>query len=88
MRAVWCRGGAVIREEGRIYLTSSEVAPILRVSAKTITRWGREGRLPHFVTLGGHRRYDLRTLKQVCDRLGLPFPSKYETMLGVIDRNP
>ena len=39
------------------YLTTAEVADILHVSPKTVTRWAREGKLPHSRTLGGHRRY-------------------------------
>jgi excisionase family DNA binding protein len=40
-----------------VYITSGEVARILRVSPKTVARWAKEGRLPHLVTLGGHRRF-------------------------------
>src|SRR5688500_1130951 len=39
------------------YLRTAEVAQMLHVSPKTITRWAKEGRLPHSRTLGGHRRY-------------------------------
>ena len=35
----------------------AEVAELFSVTAKTVTRWASEGRLPHVVTLGGHRRY-------------------------------
>jgi excisionase family DNA binding protein len=40
------------------YLTSTEVAERLHVSAKTVSRWAKQGRLAHQRTLGGHRRYD------------------------------
>ena len=40
------------------WLTASQAAARLRVSAKTVTRWANQGRLPHRRTLGGHRRYD------------------------------
>ena len=40
-----------------IYLTTTEVARILHVSPKTVTRWAKMGRLPHSLTLGGHHRY-------------------------------
>lgn len=38
-------------------LTTSEVAEMFRVDPKTVTRWARNGKLPHTSTLGGHRRY-------------------------------
>lgn len=44
-----------LREE--TYITTGEVAKILRVSPKTVARWAKEGKLPHLVTLGGHRRF-------------------------------
>jgi excisionase family DNA binding protein len=39
------------------YLRTGEVAEILYVSPKTVSRWAKEGRLPFLKTLGGHRRY-------------------------------
>jgi excisionase family DNA binding protein len=39
------------------YLRAAQVAAILHVSAKTVSRWAREGKLPHMKTLGGHARY-------------------------------
>ncbi len=39
------------------YLTPGELARILHVSPKTISRWASEGRIPCIVTLGGHRRF-------------------------------
>lgn len=38
-------------------LTPAEVAAILRVDAKTVTRWANEGRIPSTRTPGGHHRY-------------------------------
>ena len=43
-------------EEPR-YLRAAEVADILYVSPKTVSRWAKEGKLPFMKTLGGHRRY-------------------------------
>ena len=40
------------------WLTASQAARRLHVSAKTVTRWASDGRLEHRRTLGGHRRYD------------------------------
>jgi excisionase family DNA binding protein len=39
------------------FLRSADVAAILQVSPKTISRWAQQGLLPYQRTLGGHRRY-------------------------------
>ena len=39
------------------FLHPAEVAAILQVSPKTISRWAQQGLLPCRRTLGGHRRY-------------------------------
>jgi len=39
------------------YLTPSQAAEVLHVSAKTVSRWATLGLLPCVVTLGGHRRF-------------------------------
>lgn len=54
------KGGHAMRKteiEIPAVLTPGEVARVLRVDPKTITRWARNGKLPSFRTLGGHRRY-------------------------------
>ncbi len=38
-------------------LTPAEVASMLRVDPKTVTRWALQGRLQSVRTPGGHRRY-------------------------------
>jgi excisionase family DNA binding protein len=38
-------------------LWAAEVADILHVSPKAVSRWAKEGKLPFLRTLGGHRRY-------------------------------
>lgn len=56
-------------------IAGQEVARILRVSAKTVSRWAREGKLPHSVTFGGHRRYvesEIRALASDFVRKGRP----------------
>jgi excisionase family DNA binding protein len=40
------------------WLTHSQAAARLHVSAKTVARWAHQGRLQHRRTLGGHRRFD------------------------------
>ncbi|MGH2678146.1 MAG: helix-turn-helix domain-containing protein, partial [Actinomycetota bacterium] len=39
--------------KGAEYLKTAEVADILHVSPKTVTRWAKDGKLPHSRTLGG-----------------------------------
>ena len=38
-------------------LTPAEVAALVRVDPKTVTRWAKAGKLTSIRTLGGHRRY-------------------------------
>jgi len=45
------------------YIKTAEVAKILHVSPKTVSRWAKEGKLPHLVTLGGHRRFPARAVR-------------------------
>jgi excisionase family DNA binding protein len=52
-----------------VYITSGEVARILRVSPKTVARWAKEGRLPHLVTLGGHRRFPAAPIHELARKL-------------------
>ena len=51
------------------YIRTAEVARILRVSPKTVSRWAREGKLPHLVTLGGHRRFPAADIEQLAREL-------------------
>jgi excisionase family DNA binding protein len=51
------------------YITTGEVARILRVSPKTVARWAKEGKLPHLVTLGGHRRFPAGPIHDLARRL-------------------
>ena len=51
------------------YLLASEVAEVFSVSPKTITRWARQGRLPHQRPLGGHRRYDPQVIANLAATL-------------------
>ncbi|MCW2522613.1 MAG: binding domain protein excisionase family [Frankiales bacterium] len=46
-------------------LTRSEVAAIFGVTAKTVTRWASQGRVPTIRTLGGHRRYRVTDIERV-----------------------
>jgi excisionase family DNA binding protein len=51
------------------YLRTAEVADILHVSPKTVSRWAKEGKLPFMKTLGGHRRYPEAKIRQLVDEL-------------------
>jgi excisionase family DNA binding protein len=51
------------------YLRAAEVAAILQVSPKTVSRWATEGKVPFLKTLGGHRRYPAAEIRQLADEL-------------------
>jgi excisionase family DNA binding protein len=51
-------GESPMSESPGQWLTGSQAAARLHVSAKTVARWANQGRLQHRRTLGGHRRYD------------------------------
>jgi excisionase family DNA binding protein len=51
------------------YLHPAEVADILHVSPKTVSRWAKEGKLPFLRTLGGHRRYPAAEIRQLAEAL-------------------
>lgn len=52
-----------------MYLKTAEVADILHVSPKTVTRWAKDGKLPHSRTLGGHRRFPADSIRKLADGL-------------------
>jgi excisionase family DNA binding protein len=54
---------------GRGYLRAAEAAALLHVSPKTISRWAREGKLGHVVTLGGHRRFSRDDIEALAERM-------------------
>jgi excisionase family DNA binding protein len=51
------------------YLRTAQVAEILYVSPKTVSRWAKEGKLPFLKTLGGHRRYPEAEIRGLADEL-------------------
>jgi excisionase family DNA binding protein len=53
----------------RRYLNAKQAAQQLAVSPKTVSRWAKQGRLPHLRTLGGHRRYDPEMVERLRRRL-------------------
>ena len=54
------------------YLKTSEVAELLHVSPKTVTRWAQDGRLPRSRSLGGHRRFPARAIEKIARDLIQP----------------
>ena len=54
------------------YLRTAQVAELLHVSPKTVSRWAQEGRLPYLPTLGGHRRYPDREIRALLETLSEP----------------
>ena len=55
--------------EAPSYLRAAEVADILSVSPKTVSRWAKEGKLPFMKTLGGHRRYPTAKIRELVEEL-------------------
>jgi excisionase family DNA binding protein len=51
------------------FLHPAEVAAILQVSPKTVSRWAQEGLLPYQRTLGGHRRYPESAIRELAASL-------------------
>ena len=54
------------------YLRTSQVAELLHVSPKTVSRWAQEGRLPYLRTLGGHRRFPDQEIRALLETLSQP----------------
>ena len=57
------------RIETPSYLRTAEVADILHVSPKTVSRWAKEGKLPFLKTLSGHRRYPEAKIRELANDL-------------------
>lgn len=51
------------------YIRTAEAAKMLRVSPKTVSRWAKQGKLPHVVTLGGHRRFPEAAIQRLATQL-------------------
>jgi excisionase family DNA binding protein len=58
------------------YLRAAEVAELLHVTPKTVSRWAHEGKLPCLRTLGGHRRYPEREIRALIERLSVQEPTQ------------
>lgn len=55
--------------EDNEYLTAGEVARLLYVSPKTISRWAAQNLIPCLVTLGGHRRFHRDDVEEIRRRM-------------------
>ena len=71
--------GTTVRTESALpqttqprYLRTAQVAELLQVSPKTVSRWAQEGMLPYVRTLGGHRRYPDREIRALRETLSEP----------------
>lgn len=51
------------------YVRTAQVADLLSVSPKTVSRWANEGKLPFLKTLGGHRRYPEAEIRELLEEL-------------------
>jgi excisionase family DNA binding protein len=67
------------------WLLTWEVAHLLHMSPKTISRWAAEGKLPHTTTLGGHRRYPESQILALRDQLTQPATNPHQD--GIEQRN-
>ena len=61
-------GGKAAPELPR-YLRAAEVAAILQVSPKTVSRWAIEGKLLFLRTLGGRPRYPASETRELAEEL-------------------
>ena len=46
-------------------LRTSDVAVLFQVSERTVSEWGRRGRIPSVRTPSGHRRYPANAIKEL-----------------------
>lgn len=54
------------------YLAAGEAARVLMVSPKTIARWADVGQIPHWLTLGGHRRFAREDIAKLAMAMSAP----------------
>ena len=61
--------GQQATDSNGVYIRTAEAAKMLRVSPKTVSRWAKQGKLPHVVTLGGHRRFPAEAIQRLAHKL-------------------
>ena len=62
--------------EDALYLRAGEVAAILGVSPKTVTRWTTGGHLPFNATVGGRQGFRVEVLRAVAPSIVPDDPEK------------
>lgn len=55
----------VVDENDKEWLRASEVAALIGVSSKTVSRWANAGRINCSKTLGGHRRFARKDVEKL-----------------------
>jgi excisionase family DNA binding protein len=55
-----------------------EVAQLCGVSAETVVDWARAGKIESVRTIGGHRRFTRRAVREVLRRQGYPIPAELQ----------
>ena len=60
------------------YMSRGDVAELLGVSANTVARWAREGRIPCHRTLGGHRRFSRAVIDELLKTMKATAPPSTE----------
>jgi excisionase family DNA binding protein len=68
--AVPTRTGPKSPGSPREWLSRTEVARLFQVSASTVTRWAREGKVPARRTPGGHYRYPEAEVRRLAGTSG------------------
>jgi excisionase family DNA binding protein len=48
-------------------LKPGEVAAIMRVDPKTVTRWAKAGKITYITTPGGHKRFRESEVRKILD---------------------
>ena len=67
-----------IKPDNRL-LTPAEVAAMLRVDPKTVTRWAASGRITSIRTPGGHRRFRESEVRALLRGDSEPSPQSHVT---------
>ena len=69
-RSVASAGGLVMGslDDGDESLGPSEVARVLGVTPKTVSRWAESGWLTGFITLSGHRRFRREYIEELAEQ--------------------
>ena len=64
--------GMRFSEEGDEYVGAREVARVLGMSPRTVSRWADSGWLSGFIMIGGQRRFQRKYLEALVDQLRNP----------------